>query len=152
MGINAHTGLLHHSLAIPKLLYLLRASPCFLSSSLKIYDDELRATVCSSFYIQLAESDPSWTQSTVPVRHGGLGIRSVVQLAPSAVLASAAASSRLAHLMFCQQICNHPSSAMWMRLLLHGPTGVKNNPPLMLLLIIRRPGIQSEYLQLQIHY
>ena len=81
--------LLRHSLAIPKLLYLLRTSPCFLSSSLKIYDDELRATVCSSFNIQLAESDPSWTQSTLPVRRGGLGIRSAVQLAPSAFLASA---------------------------------------------------------------
>ena len=84
---------------IPKLLYLLRTSPCFLSSSLKIYDDELRATVCSSFNFQLAESDPSWTQSTLPVRHGGLGIRSAVQLAPSAFLASAAASSGLAHLI-----------------------------------------------------
>ncbi|KAL5502431.1 hypothetical protein EMCRGX_G009202 [Ephydatia muelleri] len=92
--------LLRHSLAIqPKLLYLLRTSPCFLSSSLKIYDDELRATVCSSFNFQLAESDPSWTQSTLPVRHGGLGIWSAVQLAPSAFLASAAASSRLAHLI-----------------------------------------------------
>ncbi|KAL5477115.1 hypothetical protein EMCRGX_G023860 [Ephydatia muelleri] len=91
--------LLRHSLAIPKLLYLLRTSPCFLSSSLKIYDDELRATVCSSFNIQLADSDPSWTQSTLPVRRGGLGIRSAVQLAPSAFLASAAASSGLAHLI-----------------------------------------------------
>ena len=91
--------LFRHSLAIPKLLYLLRTSPCFLSSSLKIYDDELRATVCSSFNIQLAESDPSWIQSTLPVCHGGLGIRSAVQLAPSAFLASAAASSGLAHLI-----------------------------------------------------
>ena len=72
---------------------------CFLSSSLKIYDDELRATVCSSFNIQLAESDPSWIQSTLPVCHGGLGIRSAVQPAPSAFLASAAASSGLAHLI-----------------------------------------------------
>ena len=53
--------LLRHSLAIPKLLYLLRMSPYFLSSSLKIYDDELSATICSSFNIQLAEYDPSWT-------------------------------------------------------------------------------------------
>ena len=79
-------------------------SPCFLLSSLKIYDNELRATICSSFNISLAESDPSWTQSTwmqstLPVRHGGLGIRSAVQLAPSAFLASAAASSGLAHLI-----------------------------------------------------
>eukprot|EP00731_Ephydatia_muelleri_P000760 Em0001g760a len=67
--------------------------------ALLIYDDELRATVCSSFNIQLAESDPSWTQSTLPVRHGGLGFRSAVQLAHSAFLASAAASSGLAHLI-----------------------------------------------------
>ena len=30
---------------------------------------------------------------------------------------------------------------MWMRLLLHGPKGVTNNPPLMLLPIIRKHGI-----------
>ena len=73
--------LLRHSLAIPKLLYLLRTSPCFLSPSLKIYDDELRATICSSFNIHLTESDPSWI---LPVYCGGLGIRIAVQLAPSA--------------------------------------------------------------------
>ena len=35
--------------------------------------------------------------STLPVKYGGLGIRSAVQLAPSAFLASAAASSNLVH-------------------------------------------------------
>jgi len=39
--------------------------------------------------------DPAWTQATLPVRYGGLGFRSTVQLAPSAYLASAAASSGL---------------------------------------------------------
>ncbi|KAL5489312.1 hypothetical protein EMCRGX_G018384 [Ephydatia muelleri] len=63
--------LLRHSLAIPKLLYLLRTSPCFLSPSLKFYDDEFRTTICSSFNIQLTESGPSWTQPTLPVHHGG---------------------------------------------------------------------------------
>eukprot|EP00731_Ephydatia_muelleri_P000829 Em0001g829a len=69
------------------------------SVCLKFYDDELRATICSSFNIQLAESAPSWTQSTLLVHHGGLGIRSAVQLAPSAFLVSAAASSGLAYLI-----------------------------------------------------
>ena len=91
--------LLRHSLAIPKLVYLLRTSPCFLSPSLKIYDDELKTTICSSFNIQLAESDSSWIQSTLPVNCGGLGIQSAVQLAPSAFLASAAASSELARMI-----------------------------------------------------
>ena len=63
--------LLRHTVAIHKHLYLLRMSPYFLLSSLKIYDEELRATICSSFNIQLAESDPSWTLSTLPVRHVG---------------------------------------------------------------------------------
>ena len=40
-----------------------------------------------------------YIQSTLPVCHGGLGIQSAVQLAPSAFLASAAASSGLAHLI-----------------------------------------------------
>ncbi|KAL5515707.1 hypothetical protein EMCRGX_G000911 [Ephydatia muelleri] len=70
-----------------------------LIQGLKFYDDELRATICSSFNIQLAESAPSWTQSTLLVHHGGLGIRSAVQLAPSAFLVSAAASSGLAYLI-----------------------------------------------------
>ena len=66
---------------------------------MKIYDEELRATICSSFNIHLTESDPSWIQSILPVNCGGLGIRSAVQLAPSAFLASAAASSELAHMI-----------------------------------------------------
>ena len=38
---------------------------------------------------------PAWLQASLPVRFGGLGFRSAVQLAPSAFLASAAASSNL---------------------------------------------------------
>ena len=49
--------------------------------------------------IHLTESDPSCIQSILPVNCGGLGIRSAVQLAPSAFLASAAASSELAHMI-----------------------------------------------------
>ena len=45
--------------------------------------------------IHFGDDDPAWTQATLPVRYGGLGFRSAVQLAPSAYLASAAASSGL---------------------------------------------------------
>ena len=38
-----------------------------------------------------------WSQASLPVHFGGLGIRSTVQFAPSAFLASAAASSDLVH-------------------------------------------------------
>ena len=45
--------------------------------------------------IHFTADDPAWTQATLPVRFGGLGIRSAMQLAPSAFLASAAASLSL---------------------------------------------------------
>ena len=43
------------------------------------------------------DAESSWIQASLPVREGGLGIWSAVQLAPSAFLASAAGSSDLAH-------------------------------------------------------
>ena len=78
--------LLRNAFAIPKLLYLLRTSSCFLSTTLQCCDDELWKILCSIMNICLSEA--AWTQATLPVRLGGLGIRSAVQLAPSAFLAS----------------------------------------------------------------
>ncbi len=50
----------------------------------------------SSFVnIHLYSEDPSWTQATLPVDLGGLGIRSAVSIAPSAFLASSNASADL---------------------------------------------------------
>ena len=40
-------------------------------------------------------SDDQWTQASLPVHLGGLGIRSVSSLAPSAFLASAAGTKEL---------------------------------------------------------
>ena len=95
--ISAHDGilLLRNSFSIPKLLYTLRTSPCFLSAQLMAYDVLLKAIVSNVTNIHFDNEDPAWTQATLPVRYGGLGFRSAVQLAPSAYLASAAASSGL---------------------------------------------------------
>ena len=82
--------LLRHSLAIPRLSYTLRISP-----ELAEYDDLLRTITSSITNICLPCSVSSWTQATLPVKHGGLGIRSAAQLAPSAFLASAAGCSTL---------------------------------------------------------
>ena len=87
--------LLRHSSALPKLLYCLRTAPCFLSPQLQQYDAVLKTIMCNTFNIYLSSDHSVWTQAVLPIRHGGLGIRSVVQLAPSAYLASAAASSTL---------------------------------------------------------
>ena len=89
--------LLKHSFAIPKLLYNLRTLPCFYSPALEVYDKTLRSIVSGITNIHFEESDPAWQQATLPVKLGGLGVRSAVQLAPSAFLASAAASSDLVH-------------------------------------------------------
>ena len=82
-------------ISIPKLLYTLRTSPCFLSTNLLAYDVLLKAIVSNMTNIRFEDEDPAWTQATLPVRYGGLGFRSAVQLAPSAYLASTAASSGL---------------------------------------------------------
>jgi len=94
---SAHDALLllRNSFSIPKLLYTLRTSPSFLSPALATYDESLKSIVSSITNINFADGDPAWLQASLPVGVGGLGLRSAVQLAPSAFLASAAASSDL---------------------------------------------------------
>ena len=95
--LTAHDSLLllRHSISIPKLLYLLRTAPCFLSPRLTSYDEQLCSVVSRICNVHLSTTDPAWSQASLPVRSGGLGIRSAVQLAPSAFLASAAAAEEL---------------------------------------------------------
>ena len=98
-GLQAHDALLllKHAFTIPKLLYTLRSVPCFASSELNSYVDTLRSIFSSICNIHLDRDDPSWLQSTLPVKSGGLGLRSAVHLAPSAFLSSAAGCSNLIH-------------------------------------------------------
>ena len=87
--------LFRHSFAIPKLLYTLRTAPYFLSHELSIYDNILKSITSMITNVPLGDSDTAWTQASLPAKQGGLRIRSAVQLAPSAFLASAAGSSGL---------------------------------------------------------
>ena len=86
--LRAHDifSLLHHAFSIPKLLYILCSSPCF-SSFLSNFDELQRDLVSEILNVTL--SDNAWTQASLPVRSGGLGIRRAEQLTPSAFLASA---------------------------------------------------------------
>ena len=86
--------LLRHSFAIPKILYILRTSPCFLSSKLSKFDFHLRSIISAVLNINL-DKDSTWIQASLPVSAGGIGFRSAVQLAPSAFLASAAGCNAL---------------------------------------------------------
>ena len=84
--------LLRHSFAIPKMLHVLRTSPCFNLSRLVEYDGIVRALLCNIANIRLEETDPAWLQATLPVNKGGWA--SEVQ-------------SFLLHPPFCHQLMAH---------------------------------------------
>ena len=93
--IPAHDALiiLRSSLGAPKLTYVLRSSPCAGHVALDTFDKSLRNTLCRVLNIDL--SDDQWAQASLPIRMGGLGVRSVSLLASSAFLASAAGTRDL---------------------------------------------------------
>ena len=72
-----------------RLLNVQRSSPCAEHPLLVKFDDLLRSGV--SKVTNCAIDDIAWIQASLLINDGGLGIRSVVVLTPSAFLASAAA-------------------------------------------------------------
>ena len=107
---HAALHLLRHAFAIPKLLYVLRTAPCCDSPELLRYDCTLRASLSSLLNVEM--SDSSWSQSCLPIRWGGIGIRSAHRLAPSAFLASAASASELLTLLLPSQVLSVPDPAV----------------------------------------
>ena len=93
--LSSHEALflIKNSLAIPKLQYVLRTAPCFLATSLTDFDNAVFQALTSCINVALDSVDRS--QLSLPVRWGGLGIRSAAFVAPSAFLASVTASSSL---------------------------------------------------------
>ena len=91
--ISSHDALviLNYSLGSTRMLYVLRASPCTSNPALIQFDDLQRTAIGKIANCTLL-NDINWIQASLPVKHGGLGIRSVDVLAPSAFLASAAAT------------------------------------------------------------
>ena len=85
--------LLKNALDMPKLRYILRTSPCAGNPLLSAFDDVLRRGLSKILNVDL--DDSQWTQTSLPVQMGGLGVRSASMLAPSAFLASAAATLSL---------------------------------------------------------
>ena len=99
IALSAHDAflLLRHSFAIPKLQYVLRTAPCYRSVALEEYDCTLRSILSEVTNTAVASDDRAWSQASLPVKLGGLGVRSAVKVAPSAYLASVHASSALVH-------------------------------------------------------
>ena len=101
--------LLRHALAIPKALHMLHTSPCFLSPALQECHSLLRSHLDTILNINLM--DLAWTQASLPVWTGSLGVRSATLLAPSTFLASAAGSAHLVHQILPQRLHNSPCPA-----------------------------------------
>ena len=112
--LSKHDALLflRHSFAIPKILYMLRTSPCFSSSCLETYDQELCSILSEVLNISLL-SDSAWSQAILAVSYGDIGVRSAVQLAPSAFLASAAGSSDFIHCILPGRLDGKPYPAVY---------------------------------------
>ena len=93
--LHSHDALilLRNGLSVPKLLYTMRTALCVDCPSLARFDSLLRSGLSSILNVEL--SDEKWLQASLPVKDGGLGIRSAATLALSAFLASAASTSEL---------------------------------------------------------
>ena len=57
------------------------------------YDNTLKSSLAS--LLNVGMTDIAWNQASLPVRWGGIGVRSAHRLAPSAFLASAAGAAEL---------------------------------------------------------
>ena len=80
--------LLKNSCAIPKLTYLLRSSPAYRELNLlKDFDFLVKNALSSITNVDF--SVDGWTQASLPVRSGGLGIRKTVDIALPCYISSA---------------------------------------------------------------
>ena len=86
--IDSHDSyyLLKNSLSIPKLLFFLRSAPLYESESLDDFDNILKRGLGNILNIDMDEK--KWHQASLPVKLGGLGVRSVKNIAPSAFISS----------------------------------------------------------------
>jgi hypothetical protein len=81
--------LLRHALAIPKVLYPLKSSPCFLSPRQQEFDSPLHSTLSLVLNVDISR-ESTWVHATLPISHGGIGVCLASMLAPSVYLALAA--------------------------------------------------------------
>ena len=87
--IDAHPALilLKNCFAMPKLMYILRTSTAYkFPESLKALDESIRKSLTGITNTDISET--SWQQARLPVRFGGLGVRTSEHLSACAFLAS----------------------------------------------------------------
>ena len=81
------------SLSTPKILHLLRCSPCQGHPLLSEMDELFRSNIFHIANVNLTEMQ--WTQASLPCRNGGLGVRRASSLALPAFLASSCSTRSL---------------------------------------------------------
>ena len=89
--------LLRSCFAIPRLLYLLGSAPGFASTETTCLDEVIKNAV--TFLGNLRLDAEAWAKAPLPVRSGGVGVRSVGDLAPSAFLSSMHASAAMMQIL-----------------------------------------------------
>jgi hypothetical protein len=93
--ISSHDALvlLKTSCGSPRLLHLLRSAPCAGHFTLPAIDLTLRRSLSDITNTLL--SDAQWSQASLPISAGGIGIRSVTSIASPAFLASVSRTEQL---------------------------------------------------------
>ena len=92
--IDRHSALylLKNCFAMPKLTYLLRSSPCFLKPEiLNRYDTIIKDALVKIMNVQLP--DEAWSQATLPVAKGGLGLQPATEVVLAGYLSSVNATT-----------------------------------------------------------
>ena len=89
--------LLRASCSAPKLMHVMRSSPCAGHKLLSDIDNSLRMTL--SIITNVNITDEQWRQASLPVKAGGIGVRSVMSIAPSAFLSSSTSTQQLQTLL-----------------------------------------------------
>ncbi|KAJ0180061.1 hypothetical protein K1T71_004652 [Dendrolimus kikuchii] len=89
--ISKHSAyfIIRHCLFVPNFMYVLRCSPLWRHSNiLNVLDSTIRQSLTSILNLPFDFEDRTWTQATLPIRLGGLGIRKISDVALPAFLSS----------------------------------------------------------------
>ena len=98
IGSHAALFFLSRYASVPRATYLMRAAPVYKAPlSLNAIDDMMREATSRS--CNIAMDDTAWTQASLPVRLGGIGVRRLADTALPAFIASMDATKELVRLI-----------------------------------------------------
>ena len=93
--LNSHYALtiIRNLMRVSKLMHMLKTSRCIENPKLSHFDNIMQSGLESILNVELSVNQ--WKQACLPIRNGGLGIRTTTSLAPSAFLSSVVSSWEL---------------------------------------------------------